>query len=386
MLFMASPHPDIRTAVLGYGLAGRVFHCPFVAAVPGLQLAAIAVRSPESAQRTASLTAAAYPGVPVLSSMQAALDDPAIDLIVVATPNDTHVELAEAALRAGKHVVVDKPLAPTSHEANHLIDLAARHGRVLAPFHNRRFDGDFLTLRKLAEDNTLGRITEIQSHYDRYRPLQRPNTWKEASGPASGVLFDLGPHLIDQALALFGSPTHITASVRSDRDQTDIVDAFDITLDYSVPANSPSARPLRYLCSATMLAAEPSPRFLVHGTHGSYTKFGLDPQEATLIAGGRPPRLGSSILPGKEWLPEPQSAWGILTSALQREEPVKLERSDYPTVTGDYRLFYANVRDAIRGDAALAIPAAAGFRTIRLIELAIQSSQEKRTLPVNFTA
>jgi predicted dehydrogenase len=366
-----SPTP-IRTAVLGYGLAGRVFHCPFVAAVPGLELSAIVSRG--------DAAHAAYPDARILPTPEDAFNDPDIDLIVVGTPNPTHVEFATAALQAGKHVVVDKPLAPTSSEATDLIDLAARRGLVLAPFHNRRFDSDFLTVKKLIAEGTLGRVTQIVSHYDRYRPLQRPNSWKEEGGPASGQLFDLGPHLIDQAIALFGAPTHITASVRSDRDRSDIDDAFDITLEFTV-----NGRTLRYECHATMLAAEPSPRFLVHGTHGSFTKFGLDPQEAALIAGRRPPRMESLYAdPAKSWIAEPEATWGVLTTAIECKEPVKVERSDYPSVPGDYRHFYTSVRDAIHGDAALAVPASAGYRTIRLIELAIQSSQERRTLEVAF--
>jgi scyllo-inositol 2-dehydrogenase (NADP+) len=372
--------PPIRTAVLGYGLAGRVFHCPFVSSVPGLQLSAIALRSPESARKTADAVAALYPQTRILSSIDEAIQSSEIDLIVVGTPNDSHVEYAEAALRAGKHVVVDKPLAPTSAEANHLIDLAARHGLVLAPFHNRRFDGDFQTVRKLIHAGTLGRVNTVLSHYDRFRPIQRPNSWKEEGGPASGLLFDLGPHLLDQALALFGAPTHIIASVRSDRDQTVIDDAFDIVLDFKV-----DGKPLRYECHSTMLAAEPSPRFLVHGTHGSFTKFGLDPQEAALLAGNRPPMLTEADTEGEtSWIAEPKSQWGVLTEATHRAEPVKVERRDFPTVPGDYRYFYASVASAIRGDCALAIPASAGYRTIRLIELAFQSSSEGRTLPVEF--
>ncbi len=374
-----SPSP-IRTAVLGYGLAGRVFHCPFVSAVPGLELSAIALRSPASAQRTADAVRTLYPGARILSSIAEAIDSPEIDLIVVGTPNDSHFEYAAAALKAGKHVVIDKPIAPTSAECTELIDLAARYGKVLAPFHNRRFDADFLTVRKLIHEGTLGRVNQVISHYDRFRPIQRPNTWKEQGGPSSGLLYDLGPHLIDQALALFGAPTHITASVRHDRDQTDIDDSFDIVLDFTL-----SGKTLRYECHSTMLAAEPSPRFLVHGTQGSFTKFGLDPQEAALIAGTRPPLLDASTISAEgSWIAEPEAMWGVLTTAVQREEPVKLERSDYPTVPGDYRQFYLSVRDAIHGNSALAVPASAGYRTIRLIELALQSSQERRTLTVDF--
>jgi predicted dehydrogenase len=358
----------VRTAVLGYGFGGRIFHCPFISAVPGLELTAIL-------QRTGDTAAAAYPSARILRSLEEVLNDPAIDLCVVTTPNTSHVELATAALRAGKHVVVDKPLAPTSAEARGLIDLAAAQGKLLAPFHNRRYDGDFLTVRKLVDEGTLGRIVQVLSHYDRFRPLQRPNSWKEAAGPASGNLFDLGPHLVDQAVALFGTPTAVTASVRYDRDQTDIDDAADIVFDYTV-----NGRTLRYECHETMLAADPAPRFRVHGTHGSYTKHGLDPQERALLDGRRPPQLGSQ----EPWLPEPESAWGTLTLATERREPVQVERKPCPSVTGDYRRFYANVRDAIHGTAPLAIPAEDGFRTIRLLELALQSSQERRTVPVDF--
>jgi predicted dehydrogenase len=365
----------IRTAVLGYGLAGRVFHCPFVAAVPGLELSAIVVRPSANAERTGSAASTAHPGARIVSSVAEVCSDPEIDLIVVATPNPSHVELATEALNAGKHVVVDKPLAPTSAEARALIDLAQQQGKILAPFHNRRYDGDFLTVQKLIAEGTLGRIVQVISRFDRFRPTQRANSWKEAAAPASGLLFDLGPHLADQALALFGAPTHITASVRSDRDQTEIDDAFDIALRYTV-----NGRGLHYECHATMLAADPASRFRVHGTQGSYTKFGLDPQESALQAGGVPPQLGSS----KRWLPEPKTAWGTLTATTAVKDPIQLQQSAYPSATGDYRLFYANVRDAIRGDAPLAIPAEDGFRTIRLLELAVQSSRERRTLDVDF--
>jgi SAM-dependent methyltransferase len=236
------PTEPIRTAVLGYGLAGRVFHCPFVHAVPGLELSAIVVGNPERA----AAAAAAYPSARIVATTAAeAFADPAIDLIVVGTPNDTHVELATAALKAGKHVVVDKPLAGSSADARALITLASAQKKLLAPFHNRRHDGDFLTVRKLLADGTLGRVVQVLSHYDRFRPLQRPNTWKE-SGAGNGLLFDLGPHLVDQAVALFGSPTHITASVRRDRDKTDIEDAVDIAFDFTVNWPRPALRVPRH--------------------------------------------------------------------------------------------------------------------------------------------
>ena len=367
---MATP---IRTAVLGYGFAGRIFHSPFVHAVPGLELSAIVQRHGDNA-------AADYPGTRILRSVDEAFGDSAIDLIVVATPNDSHVEMARRALEAGKHVVVDKPIAGTSSEALELITLARKQGKLLAPFHNRRFDGDFLTVRKLVSEGRLGRVTLVNAHFDRFRPMQRANTWKEVGGAANGLLFDLGPHLVDQALALFGVPKWITASVRQERDVTAIEDAFDIALEFARPGEG--ARGIRYECHASMLAAEPAPRFRVQGTLGSYVKSGLDPQEAALLGGARPAELGS----GEPWLPEAESAWGTLTTAADPSEPARLDRSKLATEVGDYREFYANVRDAIRGEAGLVVSPEDGYRSIRLLELALQSSDQNHTLPVVFAA
>jgi scyllo-inositol 2-dehydrogenase (NADP+) len=360
----------IRTAVLGFGLAGKVFHCPFISAVPGLELSAIV-------QRNGNEAAVAYPTARILRSADEALADPGIDLIVVGTPNDTHFDLAARALKAGKHVVIDKPFAATSEQARELIFLAKHANRIVAPFHNRRYDGDFLTVRKLHAENTLGRIATIESHFDRFRPLQRTNTWKEADGPANGMLFDLGPHLVDQALALFGPPKAITASVRSDRDETAIVDAFIVVLDYGGTGES---RYLRYTCQATMLAAENGPRFRVNGTHGSYVKYGVDPQEPALINGAKVPPMGSP----QPWLPEAESDWGTLTLAPDPSDPTTVTRTPYPTETGDYREFYANIRDTINGDSSLAISAEDGYRVIRLLELARISSERRMTIDVTF--
>ncbi len=365
----------IRTAVIGYGLAGRVFHCPFVHAVPGLELAAIVVSNPDRAAQAHEH----YPYAPIVAKYETVLADPAIDLVVVATPNESHFAIAKAVLLAGKHVVIDKPITTSAAEARELIDLAAKQGKILAPYHNRRFDTDFLTLSKLIAANTLGRITEVISSFDRYRPLVRPNTWKE-SGFLNGLLYDLGPHLIDQALAHFGAPARLTAFDTVIRDTTDIDDFMQVTLEYDIKLENGETRTLFYHCHASMLAADPNPRLRVHGTHGSYTKQGLDPQEAALIKGTRPPELGSA----EPWLPEPESAWGTLTLGTKITEPVELSRNPYPSVTGDYRLYYANVRDAINGTADLIVPTEDGYRVLHLLDLARQSATERRTLTVTF--
>ncbi len=369
---------SIRVAVLGYGLAGRVFHCPFVSAVPGLELAAIVQRTGDTAQEI-------YPMAKILRSAEDAFADPSIDLIIVGTPNDTHESLALAALHAGKHVVVDKPMAPTSESIRGLMAAADAAGKLLIPFQNRRWDGDFLTLKQVLDSGKLGRVAKVISHWDRFRPSPRAGTWKEAAGDAHGLLQDLGPHLLDQAMALFGPPQRLTASVRRDRDRSAIEDAFDIVLEYDRPA-SPVGHPahtLLFECHSSMIAADAAPRFRVHGTSGSFTKSGLDPQEAHLVADGRhPPTLGSSI----PWLTEPEADWGTLTIAADPlDKPAELTRSPVTPVNGDYRLFYADVRDAVRGTAKPAVTAADAWRVARLIELARESGRERRTVTVDLT-
>ena len=364
------PSDSIRVAVLGYGLAGRVFHCPFVSAVPGLELVAIM-------QRTGNTAAEVYPLARLLHTPEEVFADPTIDLVIVGTPNDTHEEFALAALQAGKHVVVDKPMAPTSDGVRTLIDAAESAGKLLFPFQNRRWDGDFPTLQRLLGEEKLGRVVKVISHWDRFRPGQRAGTWKEAAGDSHGLLQDLGPHLLDQAMALFGAPDRLTASVRRDRDRSDVEDAFDIVLEY----DRPGGKLLQFECHSGMIAADAAPRFRVHGTSGSFTKSGLDPQEAHLAADGRhPPTLGSSI----PWLAEPEADWGILTLAADPlGKPAELTRTPVPTVDGDYRLFYANVRDAIQGAAKQAVSGVDAWRVARLIELARESSRERRTVNVS---
>jgi predicted dehydrogenase len=363
---------EISTAVIGYGLGGRVFHAPFVSAVPGLRLATIMQRKGDEAAR-------AYPGVKISRSLDEVLTDPSISLVVVSTPNETHFALAKQALTAGKHVVIDKPFATTSEEALELGALAKSKGLHVVPFHNRRWDGDFLTVKKLIAEHAVGRLVTFESHFDRFRPIPRENTWKEAAHPANGMLFDLGPHLVDQALALFGPPSAITASVRSDRDQTAIEDAFDITLHYPNYSGIPGKGLLAH-CRTSYLACDNAPRFLLHGTAGSFKKHGLDPQEPALVGGAKVPTLGSQ----QPWLPENESAWGKLTVAPVPADPATLITRQVKTEPGDYRGFYANVRDAILGAAPLAVTSEDGYRTIRLLELARESSAAARTLPVKF--
>ncbi len=358
---------EIGVGVIGFGLGGRVFHAPFVNAVTGLRLAAILQRKGDEAAR-------AYPAAQIVRSLNEMLAGKAIELVVVTTPNATHFELAKQALEAGKHVVIDKPFTATSEEASELSQLAKSKGLLAIPFHNRRWDGDFLTVKKLIAEQAVGRLVTFESHFDRFRPSPREGKWQEAENPANGLLFDLGPHLIDQALALFGLPDSITASVRSDRDGTAIEDAFDVTLSYP----GANGKELLAHCRTSYLACDNSPRFLLHGTRGSFRKHGLDPQEPALVGGAKLPKLGSPEV----WLQEGESAWGTLTVAPSPAAPERLVENQVKTEIGDYRRFYANVRDAILGAAPLALTAEDGFRVIRLLELARQSSAEGRTLKV----
>jgi scyllo-inositol 2-dehydrogenase (NADP+) len=352
----------IGVAVIGFGMAGQLFHAPFVNAVPGLRLDVIVQRKGDEATK-------AYPKARILRSFDEALADVDVQLVVVATPNETHYALAKQALLAGKHVVIDKPFAPTSEQAKELWKISEERGLVLAPFQNRRWDGDFLTVKKLIEEKAIGRLVTYEARWDRFRPLQRENTWKESGAPMNGLLFDLGPHLVDQALVLFGTPIGITASVRKDRDTTDIEDAFDITLHYPK---------LLVHCRSSMLACDASPRFLLHGTRGSFKKYGLDPQEPALVGGAKVPPMGDAM----KWLEDKEEFWGTLTIAPDPSEPTILVRKKVETALGDYRLYYANVRDAINGTAKLAVTPEDGYRVVRVLEMARESSTEGRTLAV----
>lgn len=363
---------EIGVGVLGYGLGGRVFHAPFVSAVPGLRLVTILQRKGDEAAK-------AYPAVKVSRSLDEVLGDKAIELVVVSTPNETHYALAKQVLEAGKHVVIDKPFSTTSDEALELGRIAKAKGVHVVPFHNRRWDGDFLTVKRLLAEQAVGRLVTYESHFDRFRPVPRENTWKEAANPANGMLFDLGPHLVDQALVLFGAPAAITASVRSDRDQTEIEDAFDITLHYPEYSGIPGKGLLAH-CRTSYLACDNAPRFLLHGTKGSFKKHGLDPQEPALVGGAKVPVLGSPEV----WLQEKEAAWGKLTVAPVPADPAMLVERQVKTEPGDYRGFYANVRDAILGAAALAVTPTDGYRVIRLLELARESSAAACTLKVKF--
>lgn len=349
----------IRAAVVGFGNGGRTFHAAFISAVPGFELTAIVQRKGDEA-------AQAYPSATIYRSVEEMLPDESIQLVSVTTSNQTHFEIGRECLLAGKHTVIDKPFALTSAEAGELIAIAHERKLVVAAFQNRRWDGDFKTVRNILKSGVLGRLVVFESHYDRFRQELRLGTWKESGLYGGGQLYDLGTHIIDQALYLFGVPETVAASVRTDRDGALNDDAFDIRLGYI----GETEKNLTVWLRSTMTAAIAGPRFTLHGTHGSFVKFGIDPQEDAIKAGG--------VIGAPGWGEDPESDWGLLKLADGSEKRIRTE-------PGDYRDYYANVRDAILGVAPIAVPGADAWRTARIIELARQSSEEGRTLHVDFT-
>jgi predicted dehydrogenase len=350
-----TPSP-LRVGLVGYGYAGKTFHAPLIAGVPGLRLAAVS-------SRDAARVHADWPDAEVLAAPRALLQRADLDLVVIASPNDSHFPLARAALAAGRHVVVDKPFTLTLAEARELCALAHARGRLLSVFHNRRWDSDFLTLRALVEAGTLGRIVHVESAFDRYRPVVRAR-WRESAAPGGGLWFDLGPHLLDQALQLFGWPQAITLDQATLREGGLADDWFQARLQY--PG-------LRMVLRASMLAAAAAPRFEVHGTAGSWTKLGLDPQEDALKAGARP-----------AWPPPP--GWGLdrgasLITRPDRRHGEALVTDHWPLMAGRQGAFYAALHDALRGVGANPVPPEQAAAVMALVDLGQRSAHEARTLP-----
>jgi len=343
----------IEAGLIGFGLAGRCFHAPVIRAVPGLHLSAIL-------QRTGDSAALAFPDTQIVRSLDELLDIDSIRLVVIATPNQTHFSLAKRCLEAGRDVVVDKPFTTTLAEAVELLNFAKKLGRVLTVYHNRRFDADFQAVRQTVAAGDLGRIVRFETTYDRFRPTSKPNAWREKPGPGSGVLFDLAPHLIDQAFLLLGTPLAITADVRIERPGFSTDDAFDVLLHY--PHGT------RALLRATMLSASPRPRFVVLGEKGSFLKREFDPLEPNLRNGQVPT--------GSSWVVEKEENYGEL--ALVENGNTTLRK--IPSI-GDWRDFYANVRDAIQGKAPLLVTSQQVLDVMVALELAQESNAKRCTIP-----
>jgi scyllo-inositol 2-dehydrogenase (NADP+) len=343
----------IDVGLIGFGLAGSSFHAPVIRAVPGLRLAAIL-------ERSGSEAAAKYPDVRIVRTLDELLAIKEIRLVVIATPNDSHFSLAQRCLADGRDVLVDKPFTTTLEEATALVQFAKQHGRVLTVYQNRRYDGDFQAIVQLVAGGALGRIVRFEANYDRFRPQLRRGAWRERAGPGTGIFFDIGPHLIDHALLLFGSPEALTADIRVEREGAVADDAFDLAFHYSGG--------LRVDLRSSILAAAPRPRFTLHGTQGAFVKQTVDPQESNLRRGYIPTDTA--------WGAEPEENWGLLTLS----ENGTLTQRRLPSANCDYRDFYGNLRDAIVGKAKLAVTPEWALEVMRLLELARQSSNERRTV------
>ena len=356
----ASPEP-IRAAVIGYGLAGAVFHVPLIAAVEGMEVAAIVTGNPErraQAQRD-------HPGARLYATADDLLADAArYDLAVVATANVVHASLSQAALAAGLAVVVDKPMAANLADAQATLDAARTAGRLLTVFHNRRWDADFLTVRRLVDEGVLGDLTRLESRFDRFREAPREGAWREAADPAGagGVLWDLGPHLIDQACLLFGEPTHVYAEVDVRRPGAQVDDDAFVALRF------PAGRVAHLWMSQT--AAIAGPRVRISGLRGAYEHVAVDPQEDQLKAGLRPGE--------PEWGSEPEDHCGRLVTGGAEARDARV-----PTERGAWERYYEQVRDAIRGDAPPPVDPADGARAVALVEAARRSAESAQVVQLS---
>lgn len=346
----------INVGLIGFGAAGQVFHAPVIAPVAGLRLHRVTARRAEQQQ----LLQQRYPDVLQAAAAEEIIGADDIGLVVVATSNDVHHALAKAALLAGKHVVVEKPFTITSAEADELIALAKREKRLLTVHHNTRWNSDYRTVKKVIESGRLGRLVSFEARYDRFRNTLKENAWREEDLPGSGILYDLGAHLIDQAVQLFGLPQAINADLRKQRTGARAVDDFELILHYP---------DLKVSLKGAMLVKEPSPRYALYGENGAFVKYGTDPQEAALKAGKSPRN-------DPDWGKEPEAIWGklnVLENGQDRIAYVPSERGDYPA-------FYRNVYDAITGKAELQVQPEQARNVIRIIELAEQSWAERRTI------
>jgi predicted dehydrogenase len=337
----------INVALASYGMSGEVFHAPLIAAHPHFQLKTVVERHREKSKEQ-------YPEVSVVKNYEALLNDAAIDLIVVNTPNPLHFEMCKQALEAGKHVIIEKPFTNTTAEAETLIRLAQEKNLILTVFQNRRWDSDFMTVQKVVNSGLLGDLVEFEAHYDRYRNYVEADTWKEENGPGAGILYNLGSHMIDQALVLFGLPKNITATLGVQRKGGHVNDYYHLILGYDA---------VQVILKSSYLVREHGPRYILHGNLGSFLKYGLDPQEDALKAG---------IVPGsKGWGEEPESQQGMINTAIKGLHLT----GEIATEAGNYLLFYDNVYKAIREQKPLAVKPEEARDVIRVIEGAIESNK-----------
>ncbi|KAF7721046.1 hypothetical protein EC973_005531 [Apophysomyces ossiformis] len=348
----------VSVGVVGFGFSSRTFHCPLIVSSPHLHLTAVVERHSQNSVKD-------YPWVRVCNSSEDLFAAPDIDLVVITTPNDSHFPMAKAAMESGKHVVVEKPFTVTSAEAEELTKISRNTGKICTVYQNRRWDGDFLTIKKLVAGGHLGRLVEFESHFDRFRNFNKGGWREKDDQPGAGMLYDLGTHLIDQALHLFGMPQSVYATITNQRQlkNSNVVDDFTIILQYE--------NGFKAVLRSSMLARQtPVLRYSVRGMNGSYVKHFLDVQEEQLKAGLLPTDAQYGI--------EEPKQWGTINTDLNGLHLV----GQVETQKGDYITFYNNVGEAIlKNDPQhLAVKPTDGVNCIRLVELAKQSSEEGRAI------
>ena len=339
----------IKTAVVGFGLSATVFHIPFIQASSAFELVAISSSQRDAVQQS-------YPEVTVYDSAPFMVEDTDAELIIITAPNNVHYSLTHMALSQNRHVIIEKPFVTRVEQGEMLIDLARAQNKVLAVFHNRRWDGDYLTVKQLINSDQLGKVRYFESHFDRFRPVVQ-GKWREQPGDGAGILFDLGPHLIDQALDLFGIPDAVTARCLSSREDAKATDFFNLWLHYADK---------EVVLQSSPYAAAPMLRFHVQGMQASYVKHGLDPQEE---------RLKQGVVPNPSaWSAETPEQYGVMHHAESHMV--------VPTQLGGYQHFFENVADAIAGKTDLIVTPQEALNCLKIIELAIQSSNLGTTLEV----
>ncbi|MEF8984729.1 MAG: Gfo/Idh/MocA family oxidoreductase [Bacteroidales bacterium] len=342
----------IQTGLASYGLSGQVFHAPFLETNAGFNIKKVW-------ERTKNLSVQRYPHVEIVRNYEEILNDKDIELIIVNTPDTTHYELTKQALEAGKHVVVEKPFTLNSKEGEELAALAGKKNLVLSVYQNRRWDGDFKTVQQILDEQLLGRLVEYEAHYDRYKNFVVPGKWKEQASSFPGLIYDLGAHMIDQALVLFGMPESVTADLRTQRPGSEVNDYFNVKFNF--PETIVTVK-------GGFLVREKGPRYIIHGTEGSFLKWGVDPQEQDLIDGYFPE--------GPDWGKEEEKYWGILNTHIHGLHHYgKIE-----TLPGNYHGYFDNIYYAIRKGEKLAVPAEQGINVIRVAEASLQSNEENRAV------
>lgn len=343
----------VNVAIVGFGSGARFFNAPIISSIDGFNIKKILTSTPDNVKNAKT----DFPKATILTDYKEVLEDQSIELVVIATPNHTHTDYAARALKAGKHVIVEKPLATSSQEAEYLIELSKNQNKILTVNHNRRWASDFQTVKKLLEKQRLGRIVEYEAHLDRFRKEIKTGWKQEKENAGNGLLYDLGSHLIDQALLLFGHPQEIFASLQIQRDEAQVVDNFELILFYPE---------LKVTLKAGMLVREKGPVFTIYGTDGTFLKTGYDVQEEALKRGEKP----QNIL---RWGEEPKHSYGTLTT-LGGTELIKSER-------GNYKKVYQNLYNAILGKEDLEITGEQAKAVVKVIEVAMKSHMEKRIIP-----